>query len=227
MVTSLEPSLLVAASDYCYPVSEAYVFAKGHGAQEWHAVEHTFGIILAGDAEFLRLVGPDGQEYRRESFVEQLVDVPNGVIQLEFHAQAQNLIDLKIEYVVRQAVLGDAHPSHAPGNRQGLKDGDLVSHPRQEVACRQPRRASTYHCHPSSIFGRQFGRRLGVRAQLSIAGRPSLASPLVINSVRYESFQRANGDRAVQLAPVAFSFAGVVAHATHCGREGIILLDYL
>ena len=42
-----------------------------------------------------------------------------------FHSQAENMIDLFVQYVRRQAVIRNTHPEHPAKLVQGFKDGDL------------------------------------------------------------------------------------------------------
>ena len=217
----------VAAADDHDPVAQVHLFAQGHRAQEGHAVEHALGLVLAGDAQLLGLVGANGQKDGGEALVKQLVDVPDGVVELQLDAQAQDLVDLAVQHLVGQAVGRDADPGHAASHRQRFKDGDLVAHARQKVGRGETRRTGADDGHAPLVLWRQLGRRLGVGVQLPVLLWPALPIPLVIDRVGDEALEGADGHRAVQLAAVALGLAGMVADAAHGRREGVVLLDDL
>ena len=220
----------VPAADDHHPFAQTCLLAQGYSAQEWHTVKDALRFILTRDAQLLRLVGADGQKDRSKAFVEQFVHISNGVVELKGHPQFQNLVNLIVEHLARQAIGGNAHPGHAPGHWQGLVDSDLVAHPRQKVGGGEPRWAGSHHCHPAHLFGRQFSRCLWIRPQFPVSLFPrflALLVPFLINSVGHEPLESTDGHRAVQLASVALGFARVVADAAHGRWEGIVLLDDL
>ena len=125
--------------------------AEGHRTQEGDTVEHPTCFVFAGNAQLLRLVGTNGQEYGRKSRGEQAVDVAHRMVELQIDAESKDLVDLTIEHFPGQSIGGDAHPGHTAGHRQSFKDRHRVAHPGQKVGTRQSGRSSADNGHASPI----------------------------------------------------------------------------
>ena len=92
-----------------------------------------------GDVGALRQLGADGQEDGVEAtlelFGEHVADVAP---ELELDAQVGDPLDLGVEHIARQSVLGDPVAHHPAGARRHVADRHVVSEQRQVVGGREP-----------------------------------------------------------------------------------------
>ncbi len=201
---------VAAAIHHHFAPEHGLVFAL-HAAQHRHGVEHP-GRIACRDVRPLGNVRTHGQKHRVEPALLPRVEHAGdfGVV-FDAHTQVDNALHLGIQHVAGQAVLGNAKPHHAAGQRPGFAHRYLMAQPRQMVRCGQARRPRTHHQHP--FASRRCGRRQG----------PAFGDGLVTQ----KTLDRVDAHRLVQLGAVARAFAGVVAHATHDGGKGVVLHQLL
>jgi hypothetical protein len=128
---------------------------------------------------------------------------------LQLDAEVEDALDLGVDDVPGQAVLGDPVAQHAPGLLEGLEDRHLVAAPGQLVGARHPRRARPDHCD-LLVVG------TAVVAIEGLEGELALDSP-----VADEALHGVDVDRSVLLVSVAALLAGVGAHPAHDRREGV------
>ncbi len=105
----------VAAADDRQPFPHRQGFFQVGPAQELHALDHAVGI-LAGNPQGLAHVAADPQEHGLIAFFQQPIHrkIPaQGGVGLQFHPQAQDVVDFPVQDIFGQAVVGDAHPEHA------------------------------------------------------------------------------------------------------------------
>jgi hypothetical protein len=86
--------------------------------------------VATGQADLGALLETGGKVDGPVALLEQAVyrEIGSGPLtELEGDAQGEHLVDLALDHVVGQAVVGDAGAQHAAGDRLGLEHGDLVA----------------------------------------------------------------------------------------------------
>ncbi len=68
-------------------------------------------------------------------------------LELQFHAERQDLIDLGADQIARQTVLGHALVQHAPDDRRRVEERDAVAEERQIVRATQAGRTGADDRH--------------------------------------------------------------------------------
>ena len=107
----------VAAADDCQPLADGQGLAQIVAPEKFHPLHDPLGV-LAFDPQGFAYVAADTQEHRLVTLLQQAVQgeiPPHGTIGLQLHPQAQDIVDLPVQYVLGQPVVGDAHPEHAAG----------------------------------------------------------------------------------------------------------------
>ena len=115
-----------------------------------------------------------------------------------------------LEDVPRHAVLRDAHADHAAGLRERLEDGHLMAGQGQVVRCRQTGRTGADDGHLLAGLGDLGDRQSG--DVVLVRGKP---------------LERADGQRLVDVAPLAGLLAGMEADAAQNRRQGVGAPDQL
>ena len=116
-----------------------------HVAQELDGGHHALGV-LARKPELLVGVRADGKVdgvVLRAQAVHLLA--VHAVVELDVDSAVENPLDLGVELLARQAVVGDAVAQHAAEVRALLEDRDLVPHEGEVVGAREARRAAADH----------------------------------------------------------------------------------
>ena len=88
--------------------------------------------------------GAEREEDGREAVAAQVADgevAAEPPLELQLHAQRQDLIDLGADQVARQAVLGHALIQHAADDRRRLEQRHAVAEQREVVRAAEPGRA--------------------------------------------------------------------------------------
>ena len=153
-------------------------------------------------------MGADGEEGGIEpAGLHGLLDVLDLGVELERDAQIEDALDLGVQDLARQTVLGDAEAHHAAGEGAGLLDRHLVAQARQMIGGRESGRPGADHQH---VLTRGGGGRCELPAELD-------------RLIAQEALDRIDADRLVELAAVAGALAGVVADAAHHGRQRVVL----
>jgi hypothetical protein len=153
-------------------------------------------------------VGADGEEGGVEAaLVHRLDHVLHLAIQLQLHSEVEDALDLGLEHVARQPVLGDAEAHHPPRHRPRLVDGHGVPESGQVVGGGEARGPGTDDQHPLAA---------GLDLDLDL---PAALDRLVAE----EALDRVDADRLVELAAVAGGLAGVVADPPHDRRQRVVL----
>jgi hypothetical protein len=138
----------VAAADDHYPLARFGLALQVDLAQEGHGIDHLAKIRFAGNVQRKALMGADAYEDGLEPLTLQIVQgkiLTQSLTGTHGHAQAQNMIDLAIQYVGRQAVVGDAHPQHAAQLGKGFEHGDGIAFQGQVIGHGQAGRSRTDH----------------------------------------------------------------------------------
>ena len=113
-----------------------------HLSQQVHGTEHPL-VVTAGYAGGAPLLQTDGHQHRVVP-VPQLLqgEIPaHPGVAADLHAQGGDHLDLPVQHILRQAVVGDAVAHHAAGLLQGLEHHHLVAQLHQVVGGGEPRRA--------------------------------------------------------------------------------------
>ncbi len=156
-------------------------------------------------------MGADRQHHGLEAFpVQQLVQrkVPaQRRVQDDLHAGALDVVNLGIQHIARQAVLGDAHGHPATCHGRCLVDGRLVAPLRQAQGGGQTRGTGAHDGH---FLGLGF---------LTALRRPGVLDLLV----GHEALQLADGDRFVELTALAALLAEGRADPSAYQGEGVAL----
>ena len=119
----------VAAADHDDLVADRGRAAEVELAQELDGADHAVEVV-AGQRRLGALLQAGGQVDGLVALLEEAVDgeVRAGApAQLQVDAERQDLVDLALDDLVRQAVVRDAGAQHAAGDRLRLEDGDLVA----------------------------------------------------------------------------------------------------
>ncbi len=123
-------------------------------------------------------------------------------------------MDLAVQDVLGQTVIGNAVAQHAAQARLAVVQGDAVAQQRQIGSHGQARRAAADDGHLGIEL---HGGRLGGRTQLRVG----------VDVIGDEALQIADRDGLVDFAAVAIVLAGMLAHAPAGRRERAALADQL
>ena len=175
-----------------------------------HGADHIFAVF-ALDAQLFIGMGTDGDIHG----IVLLLDL--GDLDIRAHrdigmyldAGRKDMLDIPVQHILGQAVIGDAVAQHAAQLGPLLIHGYLVAHKGQIVGRRHAAGAAADHGH-----GFAGGRGLGAR-QLGFG---------IIHSIALEP---ADIHGIVHHAAAALAFARVLAHIGACRRERVILADQL
>ena len=74
--------------------------------------------MRAGERQAHAFVGADGDQYRGEALREQLVQVVDARVEAQLDAQVEDIGDLALDDLGRQAIFGHADAQHAAGDGQ-------------------------------------------------------------------------------------------------------------
>ena len=144
--------------------------------------------------------------------LQQALRIGHPLAGLGFHAQIQDVLDLAIQHVLGQAVIGNAVAQHAAQVRLRLKQSDAVSLQGQVGRHGQARRAAPNDGHLGiELRGGCFRGRILFGVRVDVIG--------------HEALQIADRDGLVDLAAVAAILAGMLAHAPAGRRERAALAD--
>ena len=156
-------------------------------AQHRHRVEHVRGFA-GGNVGALGDVRADREERRVEvARAHRLEDVRDLRVQLQLDAEVEDALDLGVEHVARQPILGNAEAHHPAGERSGVDDLDAVAEAPQVIGSRQSRGSGADDEHALAALG--FGRR---------------KFPAALDRfVAEKALDRVDADRLVELAAVA------------------------
>ena len=138
--------------------------------------------------------------------------LPDRGVEVDLHPQLLDHLDLRLEHVLGEAVLGDADGEPAAGHGQGLEDVDVVAFDRQIV--RRGESGGT-------------GADDGDLFALLLLDRGDEAGLVLQVQVGHETLQVHDVDRLVHLSPLAGLLAGVVADPAADDGKGIVPLDEL
>ena len=211
----------VAAADDGDPPADPGHAREVDLAQEIDPLAHPVGTF-ARDAELDSLVGAQRQIDRLEALGEEAVDgdIPaQRGVGFDLDPEVGDDLDLAVEHVPRQAVVGNTDAQHPAGRRQGLEDGRANPLARQVVGAGQARRARADDRH---LFGAR--RR---------AGDGEFAR---VHPVGGQPLQVADGDRFVLFGPAAGILAPMGAdppqntgqrQVLHDDLEGLVVLALL
>ena len=199
---------VAAADDGHLLAGQIGLLVFAHVAQEAHGRHDPFGVFV-GKAQLLVGAGADGDEHG-VILLPQLLDgdvVADAHPVLHFDPGGQNGMDVVVQPVLGQPVVGDAVAQHAAQLGQHLKDGDGMAHQAQVIGCRQAAGATADHGHTLAGVGRAVGRRHSA----GTVGRHPLES--------------ADIDGVVDHIAAAPGLAGMLADIGAGGGEGIVLAD--
>ena len=125
---------------------------------------------------------------------------------LQADAHIKNALYLGVEHVARQAILRDAEAHHAARHRTCFQYRYFVPETPQVIGSRKTRRARADDEDP-------FSDRRHADAEF-----PAFAH----REVTEKALDGVNVDRLIELPAIAGIFAGVITHASHDRREGIV-----
>ena len=189
-----------AVADHGDVVGEPHLAALAHLAQHVEGLDRG---IAARDRRARALPGAHAEDDGVEAGVEQTLDgdlVPEGRVVDEACAGVPQRLQLCLEYLLRQAELGDAVAQRAAGLVVGVVDGDLVARLGEVPGGGETGRTGADHGDAPAARHAGDERRRAV-----VGGRP---------------VQGADGDRFVDLATPALGLAGPRADAPQDAREG-------
>jgi hypothetical protein len=201
----------VAAAHHGYPLSQEDLLPEVHPPQVIHPV-HDTRELLSRNVELRTPARAHGDEDGVVAFPELckrevLADLHAAA---EVDAEIADHLDLRLEHVPGEAVLGDAQRHPAARDGRGFEDGDPVALGGQVVRAGEPGGPGSHD------------RDLLARGLLHLGDVPGLSREV---EVRDEPLQVHDVDRLVDVPALARPFAGMVADAAADGREGVVLLD--
>ena len=206
----------VSAADDGGPLANANRLAQVHASQEVERVHHAAALAPL-DVEPEVLVGAAGDEGSGVALAAEAVQrhvAPDPAVQPHLDAVVQQLVDLEVQHVSGEPVLGNAQAQHPAQEGHRLEDRHPVSRLAQVVGSREAGRAAPDD--RDSFFPR-------FRRGLLYGGLLAELIPVGIDPVGGEALQVANGDRLVDIAPVALALAGMLADATaDCGQRAAL-----
>ena len=182
--------------------------ALADAAEQLHGADHVLGG-LALQAQLLVVVGADGDVNR----VKAALDVRHGQVFADGHAGVdgdagrQDIVDVPVQNVLGQAIVGDAIAQHTAQLGPLLVHGDFMAHQGQVIGGSQAAGAAADDGHRLARLRGLFGDG-GVRAV-----------------VHGKALQPADVHRVVHHAAAALGLAGVFAHIGAGGGEGVVLAD--
>ena len=134
----------------------------------------------------------------------------NSRIQLYFHPQLFDGLNLSIKDFFGKTVFGNTHSKHSTGNRQGFKNRNLITLNRQIISRCKTGWTSTNHCY-FFIFSLFYLRQIfGLVIEIKI---------------RHKPLEIHDGNRLIHLPPSAGRLAGMVANPSTHGRKWILLFN--
>ena len=136
----------VSAADYGHPVTGIQFLAQVYLPQESGPVKNA-GAVFSVHPHLHAAVRSGPGENGVKTLFEQAVDRLNPGVQQEVHPGGLYFIDFAVQFFRRQAVIGNAHPHHAPRLGQRFKNGDPVPLLGQVESGRQASRAGTNYAH--------------------------------------------------------------------------------
>ena len=187
-----------------------------HGAVAFfESVEHRYGVEHLGgvarrDLGVLAALGADADERGVETeLAHRRLDVADRAVHDERDAHVGDAPDLGVDDVARQSVLGDAVAQHAPGQRRGFVDHDLVAQQAKVVGRGQAR-------GPGSYDEDTLAARCGVDGD---------GPPRRDRLVAQEALDGVDTDGLIDLHPIARGLARMEAGATHDRGQGVLAHD--
>ena len=126
---------------------------------------------------------------------------------LHFHTGLQDRVNVLIQPVFGQTIIGNPVPEHTAQLRQHLKYGCLVSHQLQIVSRAKPSRASAKHCH------------------FLAGGRGACRRVYLACVICRHPLQPADIHRVIHHISPASRLTGMLTDKTTCGGERIVLAD--
>ena len=199
----------VPAAHHQHPAVDVDLALEAELLEELDAGEHPRGVFVR-DAHPGAVPGPDSQE---DGVVAALLEAghrevaPELDVGGELDAEIEDLVDLEVEHVLGQTVLGDAVAQHAPRLGLGLEHRDLVAAEGEVVGAGQPRRARPDDRHLLAVR-RGHARTPGV-----------LVAQVEVGEVALDVV---DADRLVeQGAPAALDLAGPGADAPAHRGQGV------
>ena len=174
-------------------------------------IDQNFGQVRPGDGKFSTFVGAHRDENGFEPLFHDLIQVGNGGVEPEIDAEVDDLPHLPIHNHRGEAVIGDSHPEHSPGQGESFENGNRISQLTQI-----PGRGET--ARPRSDDGNfllEFVRD-GIRGDVGLG----------VDLVGYEPLQGGNRDRLVDQVSIAGFFATVVADPPADPGERVVLFDH-
>ena len=186
----------VAAADDRQFLAHRIGFAQGLPAEKIHSLDHAFRIF-PGDVHLAAHMTAYPQEDRFVALLLQVIQreiPPHGGVGLQFDTQAQDIIDLLIQDIFREAIIRDTHPQHAAGLGQGFEDRGPVAPQGQVIGAGHTGRAAAHDGH-------------------FLAPRLSLEQGNIfdVDGIGRIAFQAADGHRLVHILAAAFVFTGMGA----------------
>src|SRR5690348_8749506 len=146
-----------------------------------------------------RFVGLPAQVFERKI-------PPQSRVQPKLRTHVENFANLRLQDVAWKAILGNAEMHHAAGNRSGFENGYGIPEKRQVVRC-------GHSGGPGADDGDLFSVRDRRAVRKNINGIAGLG-PMALG---YESLQRANGNRQIEISAAARRLARMAAHAAANG----------
>ena len=181
--------------------------AEGDGLEPLDADVDAIRIVAPGNFEVLALGGTSADENGVIALVEQRLHALDAVVQSQVHAHVEDVADLFVEHIRRQAELRNIGAHQAAGRLERLEDRDLVAEWTKVVGDRQRGAARADQCHLLAIVLR---RRL----------RQAIDD--VVAMVGGNAFQPANCDWLVLDATAATRrFAGAIADPAEDARKDV------
>ena len=205
----------VPAPDHRHPSPHpGPVVREARPAQEVQPALHA-GELLTLHLEPPAGVGAGGEEGGVEALpLEQVLELevrsdPDAAAEL--HAQVQDPLDLRLQHVAREPVLGHAAGQHAPRHVEGLEEGHRDALQRQGAGRRETRGTGAHHRDPA-ILAPRFG-----------LGQLRGAVPAL--EVRQEALDGADGDGLVHVLAGAGLLAGPLTDAAAHRRQREVPAD--
>ena len=207
----------VPAADDCHLSVDLGLVAEIEITQEIDPWIDPLGV-LSRDPELHALMGPHAE---KDGLVPQLPEevgkgdiLPDAGIGPNLHAEIEDGLQLPVQDIPRQAIVGDADAQHAPQRGEGLEDRHPIAQPRQVVGARQPCRPSPDHGHGFCML--RLKRFLGT------------ALPVPLLPIGHKPLQGADGKGLIDLGPPqTLLLAGMRADPPDDPRKGELLPDDL
>ncbi len=188
------------------PAQHGLVFTF-HAAQQRNGVDDSCGVTGRNPRPFADVCTDRQESGVKLAGLHGVEDIVDLAVQSHRDPKFHDTLHLGLEYIARQAVLGNAEAHHAAQQRARLMDRDAVTEPAQ-------------------VVGRRHARGAGADDQDMLAGFGGRCRQLPAALERFiteKAFDRIDADGCIDLAAVADVLATVVADASHDCREGVIL----